>query len=268
VGAAAGVLAGSAAGGGREAAGGVVAVAAAAGAGLVDDLRGGAQAKGLKGHRRALAHGQVTTGAVKIAVIGLGALAGAVVGAAGARGGGSRGAAVGRVLVDGALTAGTANLVNLLDLRPGRALKAVLTAAGPLVAGGGPGVAVAAAAAGAGAASLPSDLGERTMLGDTGANALGAAVGYAAGRRLGPVGRLVALGAVVAATLASERVSFSAVIAGNPLLRRLDALGQVGGASGAPPTPSVMRNGSQEAGLGAISHDAREGLGGVSESGT
>ncbi|MDR0945113.1 MAG: hypothetical protein LBM66_02985, partial [Bifidobacteriaceae bacterium] len=153
VGAAAGLLAGIAAGGGREAAGGVVAVAAAAGAGLFDDLRGGAQAKGLKGHLRALAHGQVTTGAVKIAVIGLGALAGAMVGGAGARGGGSRAASVGRVLVDGALTAGTANLVNLLDLRPGRALKTVLAAAGPLVAGGGPGVAVAAAAAGAGAAS-------------------------------------------------------------------------------------------------------------------
>ena len=60
-------------------------LASAAGgcAGLVDDLDAGAHdgdtpAKGLKGHLTALAHGRVTTGALKIAVIGSGALVGGV----------------------------------------------------------------------------------------------------------------------------------------------------------------------------------------------
>ena len=82
-----------------------------------------------------------------------------------------------------ALVAGCANLVNLLDLRPGRALKVALLAAParccprgrPARRGrGGPG-----AAAGA-AAPRP---GRATMLGDAGANAAGALLGARAGRR-------------------------------------------------------------------------------------
>ena len=64
------------------------------------------------------------------------------------------------------------------------------------------------------------------MLGDCGANASGALLGQAAVRAMSPRGRLLALGAIAGLTLLSERVSFSAVIEGNPLLRRVDEWGR------------------------------------------
>src|SRR5699024_8971506 len=74
--------------------------------------------------------------------------------------------------------------------------------------------------------ALPADLRERGMLGDAGANVLGAAVGAAATRRLSAPSRLTVLASVVALTLASERISFSAVIERTPALRALDRLGR------------------------------------------
>jgi hypothetical protein len=64
------------------------------------------------------------------------------------------------------------------------------------------------------------------MLGDCGANALGAGLASAAVCALPRSGRLVGLAAVLALNVASERVSFTAVIERTPLLRRLDQLGR------------------------------------------
>lgn len=127
------------------------------------------------------------------------------------------------------MVAGMANLLNLLDLRPGRALKATviagaLTAADPR--GAAAPAAAAAAAAGAAIGLLGPDLAGETMLGDTGANSAGALLGAALVARTGRRGRLVALTILSALTLASERVSFTAVIESTPGLRELDALGR------------------------------------------
>ncbi len=196
-------------------------------------------AKGLHGHLGALVRGQVTTGVVKIAVIGAGAVvAGALLASdpgqpKSPRPGTSPAArafdAAGRAV----LVAAWANLANLLDLRPGRALKSCGAAAAPLVAcgatcGGGAVASglLAAGALGVGAASAPGDLSERTMLGDTGANALGALLGTALAAH--PSARLRAASQVVgvALVLASEKVSFSQVIASTPVLAAIDALGR------------------------------------------
>ena len=196
---------------------------AAALAGAYDDLVGAREhertTKGFAGHLGALRQGRVSAGAVKIGVIGAGSLAAGLL--TRAPGGG-----IVDVAVRGGLVAGTANLVNLLDLRPGRAAKAALVTATPLVAAGGPSAPVAAAAVGAALAVLPEDLGERAMLGDAGANALGALVGLAAAVRLPAPGRVAALAVVAGLTAASEKVSFSAVIDRTPLLRALDRLGR------------------------------------------
>jgi hypothetical protein len=100
----------------------------------------------------------------------------------------------------------------------------VLLAAAPVLAG--PGGPAAAAAAGAAAAAVPSDLAERAMLGDTGANGAGALVGAALVAATGRRGRLALLLGLTALNLASERVSFTAVIERTPVLRDLDALGR------------------------------------------
>jgi hypothetical protein len=138
-------------------------------------------------------------------------------------------------LVGGAVIAGSANIANLLDLRPGRALKAVLLLAAPIVAGAGlsdldaaslTATATAGGAAGAAIGALAGDLGGRSMLGDTGANSAGALLGTALVARAGPRGRLLALAVLTALTLASEKVSFTKVIESTPGLRELDALGR------------------------------------------
>ena len=238
----------------RAALGGVVASLGGGLAGYIDDVDqgahdGGKVAKGLKGHLGALAHGQVTTGVIKIAGIGASALAASALV-------GSKATSVSGKAADLALNtvliAGTANLANLLDLRPGRALKATVLVAAPLSyfscaaaktpASGASGAASATPAAPASASgasaqrllasglnaaaitALVEDLQETTMLGDTGANAAGALLGTSLAANDSWKLRLGTALGVVGLILASEKVSFSKVIAANPALNWLDQL--------------------------------------------
>lgn len=199
--------------------------------GLVDDLAEDQdrRAKGLRGHLGALRHGQLTTGALKVLGIGAGALVAAAVATPVRRADGTRRSGAGwaaDVVTSGALIAASANLVNLLDLRPGRALKAVGIAAAPLALAGGAGAGTAAAALGVVSAGLEADLSERDMLGDGGANALGALLGTAVVLDAPRPVRLALLAGAVGLTVASERVSFTAVIARTPVLREIDAWGR------------------------------------------
>ncbi|MGH9177930.1 MAG: hypothetical protein ACRD0N_05175, partial [Acidimicrobiales bacterium] len=86
------------------------------------------------------------------------------------------------------------------------------------------GVAVVAGAAGA---LLLDDLRERLMLGDTGANALGGAVGLGVVLACAPATRTAVLVAVAALNLASEAVSFGRVIDAVPPLRAVDRWGRL-----------------------------------------
>jgi UDP-N-acetylmuramyl pentapeptide phosphotransferase/UDP-N-acetylglucosamine-1-phosphate transferase len=203
--------------------------------GFYDDLVGNRaeqkSAKGFAGHLGALRDGRVTSGMIKIVGVGAAGLAAAALlaGDPGVRAHRSRrrGGAVRRtadVLLGAGVIAGTANLVNLLDLRPGRALKAGALIGTPLAVGRGAGV--VAGTLGAGAALLPADLGEEIMLGDAGANALGALLGVALAARTGPAGRAALLAVLAGLTAASEKVSFTKVIQDTPWLRELDALGR------------------------------------------
>ncbi|MCB7138158.1 hypothetical protein [Cellulosimicrobium marinum] len=222
---AAGLVAGALVAGAAPRARAATALAAAGGGafGLVDDLAEdtSTRTKGLRGHLGALAHGQVTTGGLKVLGIGATSLVAAAVGTR------RTGSAFGHLVdvgVNGALIAGTANLVNLLDLRPGRALKASALVSAPFLATSA--AATTGAVLGAGGAAAPGDLGERDMLGDCGANALGAVLGSQVALAAPRPVRLLALAGVVGLTLASEKVSFSAVVEGNDVLRRVDSWGR------------------------------------------
>jgi hypothetical protein avisC_07727 len=251
----------------RAALGGLVASLGGGLAGYIDDVDqgahdGGKVAKGLKGHLGALAHGQVTTGVIKIAGIGASALAAsALVGSKAT----SMGGKVADLALNTVLIAGAANLANLLDLRPGRALKATVLVAAPLSyfscadaktpasgasvtsatasvtsgASGAPSATPAAPASASGASAqrllasglnaaaitaLVEDLQETTMLGDTGANAAGALLGTSLAANDSWKLRLGTTLGVVGLILASEKVSFSKVIAANPALNWLDQL--------------------------------------------
>lgn len=207
---------------GALAAGSVPAATASVGSavfGALDDHHGDSASKGLKGHLGALASGEVTTGAVKILGIGLTGLTTAVLVDRGA----DRSLTVSTV-IGGGVIAASANLGNLLDLRPGRTLKATVLGAVPLL--WGPGGVTSVASVGAAAGVIGPDLRGESMLGDTGANAAGAALGTAAVQRLGWRGRVAAFAALTALTLVSERVSFTKVIESTPVLRELDQWGR------------------------------------------
>jgi UDP-N-acetylmuramyl pentapeptide phosphotransferase/UDP-N-acetylglucosamine-1-phosphate transferase len=220
---AASATAAAGAGNAPAAAAALVAGLGAGAVGRYDDLVGARPeqkaAKGFAGHLGALREGRVTAGLVKI--VGVGTAAAIAAALLPDRSGGGR--RVTDVLLGAGVIAGSANLVNLLDLRPGRALKAGLAVAAPLAGLGSP---MAAGPAGAAAALLPDDLGERVMLGDCGANALGALVGLALVARTGRVGRVALLAGLAGAAAASERISFTKVIDGTPALRWLDQLGR------------------------------------------
>ncbi|TDB74453.1 hypothetical protein [Micromonospora sp. KC723] len=203
--------------------------------GLYDDVVGARPeqkaAKGFTGHLAALREGRVTAGTVKVVGVGAAGLGAAALLAADPRVAGhrrrQRQGVLGRtvdVLLGAGVVAGTANLLNLLDLRPGRALKSGLLLGAPLA--GGPHGGIAAGAVGAASGLLGADLDEQVMIGDSGANALGAVLGVALAARTGPVGRAGILAVLAGLTAASEKVSFTAVIQRTPGLRELDELGR------------------------------------------
>ncbi len=191
----------------------------------------------------------MTTGAVKIGGIG----------ATGVLASGLLGGAPLDVAVNAGLIAGGANLLNLFDLRPGRAIKVAALAggllaaasrpgsagkaghgpvtAGPATAGPVPGAVLAGIPLGAGLALAGEDLGERAMLGDAGANALGAMLGAAAAASLPRGTRVAVLAGIIALTAASEKVSFTKVIQRTPPLHWLDMLGR-------RPTPPAGSSGA------------------------
>lgn len=234
---AAGAATGAACGASSPAAGAAALVAGlgAGAVGLYDDVVGARPeqkaAKGFAGHLTALREGMVTAGLVKVVGVGAAGLGAAALLAADPQVAGHRRrqrlGAVGRVadvLLGAGVVAGTANLLNLLDLRPGRALKSGILLGAPLT--GGPHGGLAAGALGAAAGLIRDDLDERVMLGDSGANAIGALLGVALAARTGPAGRAGLLAVLAGLTAASEKVSFTAVIQRTPGLRELDALGR------------------------------------------
>ncbi|GGN89742.1 hypothetical protein GCM10011579_084920 [Streptomyces albiflavescens] len=113
-------------------------------------------------------------------------------------------------LLAGVVIAGTAHFVNLVDVRPGRAAGAVLALGAPGVLRGETAGQLSAAAMGAAAAVLPDDLGERAMIGDTGAHALGAALGTAIAAGNGRAGLIAHAAALVAAAAYGEKASDAA----------------------------------------------------------
>lgn len=188
--------------------------------GLLDDLGGAGESGGFRGHLRSLAAGRLTTGAIKLfggAAVGVVAVATI------------EPDSLGRVLADGALVALAANLGNLFDRAPGRTTKVSLVAFAALVlaVGAVPELAGVALVVGAGAGLLPADLAERLMLGDAGANVLGAVLGLGVVMSCAPASRTAVLVAVAALNLASERVSFSRVIDAVAPLRFADRWGRM-----------------------------------------
>jgi len=191
--------------------------------GFFDDALGDRTASGFRGHLGALLAGRPTTGSLKAVFGGLLALFGGL----------ALHGLSWKALLAAALIAGAANGVNLLDVRPGRALKAfvflwIIAGLAAGISGGPAAVRVLAAAAaplGGALALWRGDHKGRWMLGDAGANALGASAGLALA--LSPLPwQIPLLAALTALHLYSERASLSKLIDAVPLLSRLDRWGR------------------------------------------
>ena len=189
--------------------------------GLLDDLVGSARddlPRGWRGHARATMRGGFSTGALKAAGslgVGLFVLSG-------------RGASAGEYLLSVALLVLATNFFNLLDLRPGRSIKALVLLGIGLTIGSqdihplwtvglfaGPVLVLA-----------PLDLRERAMLGDTGSNLLGAIAGLWLVFTLSTLGQAIALAVIAIATVYGEFRSLSELIEKTPVLRHLDSIGR------------------------------------------
>ncbi len=222
-----------------------VAGAGAAAFGAYDDLAGSGNRRGFRGHLGALAHGEVTTGAVKLGGIGAAGILGAAV----------AGGSPADVVINAGLIAGSANLLNLFDLRPGRAIK-VAVASGALLAVAPDARQSTAPPLAAALAVLPEDLGERAMLGDAGANGLGAMLGAAAAGLPRPA-RIALLAGIAGLTAVSEKVSFTKVIERTPALYGLDMLGRrPAGQVPAVPVPAQRRTTMKLTGAGTTARSA------------
>jgi UDP-GlcNAc:undecaprenyl-phosphate GlcNAc-1-phosphate transferase len=214
---------------------GMAGLAAMALLGLVDDLMGSRESSGLRGHfRRLLRERELTTGALKalggglIALFLSASLAGAALPGAGAV------KANLPYLIDLAVNAliialGT-NAVNLLDLRPGRAIKGYLAGAAVVIAASqSPAhLALTLPVMAAAVAYLPADLRGRAMMGDTGSNLLGLSLGLAAASGLPLDRRAGVLALLVLFHLYTEKYSLTDTIARVGFLRYLDQLGRPG----------------------------------------
>ncbi|HEY7951190.1 MAG TPA: hypothetical protein VID51_10220 [Solirubrobacterales bacterium] len=190
--------------------------------GFLDDSLGRGEVtgapRGWRGHARALRRGSLSTGAVKA----LGALALAAYVVSG------RGLESWRYLADVALLILATNAFNLLDLRPGRAEKCLALLGAGLCLGAWTFAPLELLGIFAGPVAVGAwfTLRERTMLGDTGSNLLGAIAGVWLLTTLGADARLIALLAVAGLTIYGELRSISAAIESVPPLRWLDSLGR------------------------------------------
>jgi UDP-GlcNAc:undecaprenyl-phosphate/decaprenyl-phosphate GlcNAc-1-phosphate transferase len=194
--------------------------------GLIDDTLGEDRAgeparpvhRGWRGHGAAVLRGELSTGAVKAAgSLGLALFTMSYLGLSNGR----------WLLAVGVLVLAT-NVFNLLDLRPGRATKVFVLLGAGLAIGSAdlrPLWSLGLFAAPALVAGF-YDLRERAMLGDTGANLLGALAGLWLVLVLSETGQLIALAVLAAVTLYGELRSISELIERVPGLRELDSWGR------------------------------------------
>lgn len=195
-------------------------------AGFSDDCLGNHTVKGFKGHIKAfLIEKKLTTGGLKALFGGTIAF---VFSIANARLNGF-GNYPWMVVVDFFLVALAANIINLFDLRPGRAGKAylvifitVLLVSKNFIDFTGLFLPVTVILL----IYLPHDLKARMMLGDAGSNLLGASLGMMMVWMLSDFGKIIALIIFLGLQFAAEKISFSEIIDKYRPLKYFDQLGR------------------------------------------
>jgi UDP-N-acetylmuramyl pentapeptide phosphotransferase/UDP-N-acetylglucosamine-1-phosphate transferase len=203
---------------------GPVFVLGVAALGLFDDAYSGAS-RGWRGHGAAVRRGEFPTGLLK--AVGTLGLAAYVADAEPATR--SVDPDVVRYLLIVAVLVLATNLFNIVDLRPGRAFKGlVLVAVGCTISVGGDLISAFGTYLGAILVVGVYDLRERGILGDTGANLLGAVAGLMLVTAITSIlGLAICAAVLLLVTAYGEFRSISAFVERTPGFRHLDSLGRI-----------------------------------------
>ena len=186
-------------------------------AGILDDIIGNRDVSGLKGHFKSLLNGKLTTGGFKAL---FGGFIGLVISIAISKN-------IYDIVINTLIIALSTNLMNLLDLRPGRAIKGYLLISIVLLFTLGeytrnllllifPNV----------IAYFNQDLKAKAMMGDTGSNVLGISIGilFVMGYPLKV--RLIWLAFLIFIHILTEKYSLTKIIENNKFLNFIDNLGR------------------------------------------
>ncbi len=186
-------------------------------AGALDDLIGNRNVSGLKGHFKSLFKGELTTGGFKAL---FGGFVGLVVSVC-------ISSSIVDIIVNTLIIALSTNLMNLFDLRPGRAIKAYLVIMIPIY------ITLTGYTKVFPLLILPNvlayfniDLKARGMMGDTGSNVLGISIGVLMALGYGIKVRLAWLVFLILMNLISEKFSLTKIIEKNRVLKFIDNLGR------------------------------------------
>lgn len=186
-------------------------------AGILDDIIGNRDVSGLKGHFKSLLNGKLTTGGFKAL---FGGFIGIVISISISKN-------IYDIVINTLIIALSTNLMNLLDLRPGRAIKGYLVISTVLLFTLGgytrnllllilPNV----------VAYFNQDLKAKAMMGDTGSNVLGISIGilFVMGYSLNV--RLIWLAFLIFIHILTEKYSLTKIIENNKFLNFIDKLGR------------------------------------------
>ncbi len=186
--------------------------------GLLDDLIGTKFIKGLRGHMKALFHGEITTGAIKailgffIAILVSSILSNNIL----------------DLIINSFVIGLFTNFINLFDLRPGRAIKMFIFVALFLLVFSinNKYAYILWSMFGILIPYMNLDLKAKSMMGDVGSNTLGFTLGVFAGSSFHIVGRTIILILLIFLHIAAEKISFSKVIEKNKFLKFIDMIGR------------------------------------------
>ncbi|CED94505.1 MULTISPECIES: glycosyl transferase [Romboutsia] len=186
-------------------------------AGILDDIIGNRDVSGLKGHFKSLLKGKLTTGGFKAL---FGGFIGIVISIAISKN-------IYDIVINTLIIALSTNLMNLLDLRPGRAIKGYLVISLVLLFTLGeytrnllllilPNV----------VAYFNQDLKAKAMMGDTGSNVLGISIGILFVMGYSLKVRLIWLAFLIFIHILTEKYSLTKIIENNKFLNFIDKLGR------------------------------------------
>ncbi|WP_026475891.1 MraY family glycosyltransferase [Alkaliphilus transvaalensis] len=186
--------------------------------GMLDDLMGNRETSGFKGHLGSFLKGRLTTGGFK-AIIG-GMIASLIAFLVSPT--------IIQFIVNLLVIALMTNLINLLDLRPGRAIKSIffLTLVFFFVGLTRESQLILAVVMGYCVVYFPMDIKGKAMMGDVGSNTLGVSLGIVAVLSFTFFLKGILLIGLLGIHLVSEKYSISKIIQKNGLLNYIDQLGR------------------------------------------